>query len=516
MQLSTDAESHWYYVHSNNPSYLEYTITVDGSLSSPATSVKAKNLDGSNGQIWRFVDNGDGTVRMENREGLSFAWEGTAAKTYIANIASDLKLEYDKENVRYVLIPQLSTQSGGAGGGLKGVNLSKADGTLQASAYKTTSSYTAASTWTLADASGNIEVASDEDRARITRRISSFRPAIWGDASLYGRLGQPKNAAAVDAAVKALSQRDLALETYTQYLAKYDDVLRENFNVPTAPEQKKLFDLIISVFQMNPACNAIESAQADLRAALLEAQRTLAADCSADDATAQTKKLEAAAKKFIEGAASFPYVSLAPKDGKFRASSRIVTIKVKNAGYLTTDNMQSSAFRLDNTTRPTTAAGYWIVSGDDAQGYSFYNVGKGAKYVLGFTGSEGSARAKFYSATSTSTTSTRKFFYRTNDNGEPVFVLSGNNAWNNFGGQKWLALWDNANALKTDAGSALVIEEVEGFDLGVDETDAIHSVYIDDEASQSSSATMTYDVQGRPSSSASSIVIADGKKILRQ
>ena len=28
VQLSTDAESHWYYVHSNNPSYLEYTITV--------------------------------------------------------------------------------------------------------------------------------------------------------------------------------------------------------------------------------------------------------------------------------------------------------------------------------------------------------------------------------------------------------------------------------------------------------------------------------------------------------
>lgn len=506
VQLSTDAESHWYYVHSNNPSYLEYAITVDGSLASLTTSVKAKNLDGSNAQIWRFIDNGDGTVRMENREGLSFSWEGTAAKTYIANIASDLKLEYDKDNVRYVLIPQ---------GATKGVNLSKADGTLQTASYKTTSSYTAASTWTLADASGNIEVASDEDRARISRRISGFRPDVWGDASLYGRLGQPKNAAAIDAAVKALSQRDLALETYTQYLAKYDNVLRDNFNIPTTPEQQKLFRLILSVFQMNPASNANESAQAELRAALIEAQRALADNISADDATAQTKKLEAAAKAFIEGAASFPYVSLPPKDGKFRASSRIVTIKVKNAGYLTTDNMQNSAFRLDNATRPTTEAGYWIVSGDDGQGYTFYNVGKGAKYVLGFSGSEGSARAKFYSATTTSTTSTRKFFYRTNDNGEPVFVLSGNNAWNNFGGQKWLALWNNANALKTDAGSALIIEEVEDFDLGVDETEAIHFVHADNPIPQASNTPKNYDLQGRRSSSSLPIIITEGKKILR-
>lgn len=265
VELSTDADSHWYYVHSCDASSTDHVLTIETAASEPEVSttraaVTACPFNGSNAQIWRFVDNADGTVRLENREGLSLCWDGQQVTAGATNAATDLQLEFDADNMSYSF---------------------------------------AGSVWTLADASGNIEVASDADRARICLRISGFKAADgdghtghYGKPSLYGKLGQPKSAAALDAALAELSQRNLALETYTEYLAKYDRVLREQFNVPTEAHQLKLFRLILSVHQLDLTKCSDEAACVALNKALQKAQKTLARRPSPAAAAAQVKQLE--------------------------------------------------------------------------------------------------------------------------------------------------------------------------------------------------------------------------------
>ncbi len=460
LTVSTDAATHWYFVNSNNPSYTDRSLTateVDGVKS----TVKAQTTEATNEQIWRFVDNHDGTVRMENRNGQTLTWENGTAKTYIASINAGMSYELDEANTRYALIPE------GIGAN-KALHMNNANGVPEAYGYKDagTTNYYSGSTWTLSKADGYIGVPSDEDFARITRRFQGFQTSVWGTGS-YGSVGQPKSAAALQAAIDAVATRDLALATYTDYLATYDTALKTNFNLPTDAEALKLFDLIISAFQIDPNINCNTEDQATFKAALQAAQTALAGNATGNTATTAATTLEAAVKAFITNAASFPYVSKAPANGQFDEGSKVITMKVKKSGYITTDAVDGSQnFKLNNSTAPTTKAGYWIVSGNDSQGYSFYNVGAGATKVLGMTGSEGNARAKLYDVSSTSGVTT-KFFYKKNQNGDHCFYISGNNAWNDR--DSYLALWNDAKAFGTDNGSAIVIATVENVDLTPEE-----------------------------------------------
>ena len=461
IEYSDFDENHWYYINSNNESYLDRALTVSNA-SAASGDLRVNALTGANSQIWRIIDNGDGTCRLENRDGQSFSWDG-APKTYIANIASDMVFELDEANTRYAILPQvLKGQTNCA------LHFNNSNGVPQAYGYKSGNNYYGGSVWTLAKADGRIEVTSDEDRARICRRINGFKADVWGDATLYGKPGQPNSAEAIQTAYTALSTRDLALETYSDYLLRYNQIIADNFNVPEDAQAHKLFDLILSAFQLNPSGNP--AGKADLRTALITAQTALANGATGDAAKAQIAPLQTAIKAFIEGAANFPYVSAAPQGGKFDANSTVITLRCGNKnGYVTTAAVGSDGgLLLNNTTKPSTTAGYWVVSGDDTNGYSFYNVGEGAGKVLGFTGSEGNARAMLYDAASVASQSsvTYKFKYAANSKGGHVFYTGANNAWNNFGGNNILALWNNASTLTTDDGSSFTIETVEDVDLG--------------------------------------------------
>ena len=290
IEYSDFDENHWYYINSNNDKYLDRALTVSGAT--VATGDLRVNVNtGANSQIWRIIDNGDGTCRLENRNGQSFSWDG-APKTYIANIASDMVFELDEANTRYAILPQV----------LKGqtncsLHFNRDNGVPEAYGYKSGTTYYGGSVWTLAKADGSIEVTSDEDRARICRRINGFKADVWGDATLYGKPGQPNDAAALETAYTALSTRDLALETYSDYLLRYNQIVAANFNVPTDAQAHKLFDLILSAFQLSP--NSNPSGVDALRTALVAAQTALANGATGDAAKAQIAPLETAIKTFI-------------------------------------------------------------------------------------------------------------------------------------------------------------------------------------------------------------------------
>lgn len=469
LEYSTVDANHWYYINSNNDSYLDRALTVTGG-STAKGDLRANTLTGANSQIWRIVDNGDGTCRLENREGQSFSWDN-GPKTYIANIASDMVFELDEANSRYAILPQAL-----AGTDKPALHFNDKNGVPINYGYKNAGGYYGGSVWTLAKADGNIAVTSDEDRARICRRINGFKADVWGNADLYGKSGQPKDAAAIETAYNALANRDLALETYSEYLVRYNQVVAQNFSVPTDAQARKLFDLIISAFQLNPGSNP--TGKAALRTALLTAQQALADGETGNTAKARIAPLETAIKAFIDGVVNFPYVSEAPQGGKFVAGSTVITLKNNSTrgGYVTTDAKEGDYLKLTNNTKPTTSAGYWVVSGDDANGYTFYNVGAGATKVLGFydngSGKEGgAARAKLYDAATVASQSgvVYKFKYGTNAEGRTVFYTGTNTAWNDRDG--WLSYWTHNNVFQKDAGSTFTIETVENADLGETATD---------------------------------------------
>lgn len=479
LQLSNETESHWYAIHSNNAGYLDNVFTSVGSQAGVTAQFDVKALNANTSQYWRIVDNGDDTFYFENREGQILAYDG-GYKTYRYTLRSDARSDYDEEQCRYAF--RL----------LKTTNWMRYDGQVKSGTYKTGGQFMDVASWTLqgVDAAVN-EVSRQSDYDRYRSRLTGY--AIWGDATLIGQSGQPKSQAALNAAIQKLQTRDLALETYTEFLHnKWYAQLNEAFNVPTGIQARKLFHFVISAMDLPVIDNA--TSVSSLRAAMLQAQQAVAQG-DEEACQAANNSLQTALKNYLGKVPSFPYVSPKPENGKFRSVSKALIIRNRangGAGYISSKNMTSSAFNLTGNTRPTTADGYWVVCGNDTEGYSFYNVAAGITKVLGMTGSEDAARAKLYTASSVPSGVTTKFKYGTNQEGFAVFYTGTNNAWNKRG--NYLALWNDARVFQNDLGSTFTIEEVP-YDFGPDPVPEGIGTTVSQPLVPA--ASHTYDLQGR-------------------
>lgn len=443
LALSNETESHWYAIHSNNPAALDRVFTATGEQDGVSGGFDIQNLSAKTNQFWRVIDNGDGTIQFENRNGQKLAYDG-GFKTYRYAIFTDAQKDYEEAQCRYAF--KLASAS----------NWMHYNNSLQLYGYKNESEWFAGSMWTLQDVDAAVnEVSTQTDYDRYRSRLEGV--TRWGNAALYGQTGQPKNAAALASAVAKLETRDLALETYTEFLHnKWYAQVATAFNVPAGVQAKKLFYMLLEAMDMPEVGN--ESAINTYRSAIQAAQQALTSNNETTCKSAITS-LQSAIKTYMVNVPRFPFVSPAPAEGKFNINSKAFTMKVGNGGYVSTAAMDNDAFLLNNSTKPNSSAGYWIACGDDANGYTFYNVGAGAGKVLGISGNEADARAKLYDATSIPSGVTTKFFYKTNPNGASVFYFGANNAWNKRG--NYLALWNSANAYTTaDAGSAFTLESV--------------------------------------------------------
>lgn len=491
MALSNESESHWYAIHTNNGDALDYVFTATGEQNAVSGGFDIKELNAQAGQYWRIVDNGDGTIHFENRYGQQLAYDG-GYKTYRYSIYTDAKTDYDEEQCRYAL--KLSRASSW---------MNYKDGALKSAVCKSSGKFLDTGTWTLQDVSAAVnEVSTQADYDRYRSRLEGF--SRWGNASLYGQNGQPHSAAALKSAIQKFGTRDLALETYTEFLhGKWYAQVAEAFTVPTGVQAKKLFYLLLEAMDLNEVDNA--TAVTTFRTAMQKAQQTLA---EGDEAACKTaiSTLQTAVKKYLGNVPSLPYVSPAPVGGKFHYASKAFTMKVGNGGYVTTAAMTSSAFTLGNTAVPTTEAGYWVATGNDTQGYTFYNIGKGADYVLGISGSEDNARAKLYKADSVPADVTTKFKYTTNQQGAAVFYSGTSNTWNKRG--NYLALWNSTQAFGTDLGSAFTLTLVP-YDFGP----APDAVVLPRAEQQQMD---TFDLQGRRvAANSRGILLQKGRKHLR-
>lgn len=295
---SNDTENHWYYIHSNNPNKLDYVLTSTGDQTLPSAEFAAQQLTGKSEQMWRFIQTGTNTYRLENRNGQNFAYDNNKMMTYQANIFSDVYVEKDEVNNRWILIPaSLKSIAHNA------IHFNNSNVFTLWSA-KENGQYMDNSTWTI-EATDASAVPDDAEFSRFVRRLSGFQTARHGDETLYGQPGQPLGATSLAKAISTIDHRIDALTTYSEYLGIYRKAINDNFNlqgITGNQEATNLFELILSAFMLDPSINTSESVNEAFHTALIEAQQTLAnvgSKSAAQLKTAHTA-LSTAIKTFIE------------------------------------------------------------------------------------------------------------------------------------------------------------------------------------------------------------------------
>lgn len=450
---STDSKTQWYVISSNYDNYRDRVITVSGNTSEKSATYTMQTVSGSKNQYWRFISTGDNTYRIESREGHVLSYDG-GFKTYKYNINSDTQWDYNADEVIYAFKPATASNWLHYANANKGFELYK---------YTDNGTWLPGSTFTLETVNLSDDIVAESDYARYRSRLEGYNTWFPGE---YGQVGLPKTAAALTTTISGFNKANNAgaLTSITNFLEEnWPIALKAAVDVPEeGTKARVLFDLMLGALDLPEGPDA--SAVTTFRAALHSAQAAIAGGNESTCATQYTA-LQSAVKAYMNTVPNFPYASKAPQGGKFVEGSKVITLKVGNGGYITTDAVDSDkAFKLTNSTKPTTSAGYWVVSGDDANGYTFYNVGQGATKVLGITNSEANARAKMYDANAVPSGVDYKFFYRTNNNGAAVFYNGTNNTWNKRG--DYLARWASNDAFATDLGSAFTCEVVANADLG--------------------------------------------------
>lgn len=208
-----------------------------------------------------------------------------------------------------------------------------------------------------------------------------------------------------------------------------------------------------------------------------------------------------------EKEATFPCASPEPVDGKWAEGTtayRIQNGAVENAWVSTKYTDASGNLMLNNATEPQDEEGAWVVSGNDEDGYRFYNLAAGPQYVLGITGSEASARARMYDVNTISDEVTTLFDYNENGGGYS-FRLHGSQ-YNSFNSRnRYFALWNASDAFSSDNGSRFTFYEAEDIIVNTG-----HIIRTD------TGDVPYYDIHGRRLAlPGKGISISSGRKIIR-
>lgn len=306
IKASNDAENHWYAIRNAEPNFITRVVTLTSA--DPAASLtgtaNANDYTGSVNQYWRFINNGDGTYRIENRSGQSITYDKETGKpaTCMANVNTDMKMVLttdaskvsattaDSWGILPVAISATNTNTG--------LHVNSGQG-LMVWNFEVSGKYYPATCWTIEEVD-KIDETYAEDYARMHNRLSGFAADAWGDASLYGKVGQPKSAAALSKAINDLGNYTAGdHETYNEFLEKWAAIWSETFTLPSSTQAKKLFDLIVSAMQLGLS-PVNEDGNADLRAALLTAQQLLADPaCTEAKCRTQITSLQKAIQTFI-------------------------------------------------------------------------------------------------------------------------------------------------------------------------------------------------------------------------
>lgn len=305
---STDTQSHWYAIRSAGSNFnlrvMTTTPELDGNLTSTLT---AQDQNGTTSQVWRFFKYGN-IYRIENRNGMSMSYNATTGKpvTYLANIDTDItmtlhgKAATDSKSTAetedtWGIIPAATGNSNTA------YHMNSSQG-LMVWDHERNGKYVTDTSWSIEEVT-SIGETYDEDYSRYRRRLTGFQSDMYGDATLIGKVGQPKTENSIQNAIARLGNYTAGdHETYDDFLTqRWAPLWTEAINLPDAskPQACRLFDLIISAFQMKPS-PVNQDANEALAVALRKAQTTLAAEnLTESQARTAATTLQTAIRSFI-------------------------------------------------------------------------------------------------------------------------------------------------------------------------------------------------------------------------
>ena len=162
-----------------------------------------------------------------------------------------------------------------------------------------------------------------------------------------------------------------------------------------------------------------------------------------------------------------PTVSPAPKDGQWAEGTTWYQIKTGNGYYFRSDVLDESKLALTRTSSEVGKASLWCITGNETDGFTFYNYAKGANAPLGMKGSGASAYAEFVTDATGYTTTFD--FTESKKEGDYWCVKehgSEKNYWNRQNNR--LAYWNSTDAVNGwgnsgtgDDGSALMFIKIE-------------------------------------------------------
>ena len=171
-----------------------------------------------------------------------------------------------------------------------------------------------------------------------------------------------------------------------------------------------------------------------------------------------------------------PTVSPAPVDGQWADGTTWYQVKTKSGYYLRGDNVDANGnVQMPSSSTPGTAA-LWCVVGDAANGYTFYNMAKGATTPMCMNNSTN--RAQFVALGTDGYTATFDFVssQKTDESNTYWCVRkhtgeNNNYYWNPQGNPKQLTYWNDSGATN-DNGSAFLFTEFKQVDITTFSTEA--------------------------------------------
>lgn len=271
---STGEENHWYTLRASYAPNINKVLTTTG----PNGRLDAQAHISSGEQIWRLIQNGNGTYRMENRYGQTISvWNNTII-TCQAPINSDLNLEQAGDgSCRWAILPTEAPTDKPA--------LHYNNGQLILYGYKNNDDYFAGSHWTLENVpSMVIPEANSEDYARYRRQLTGYI-----QTGLYGKIGQPKSRKALQQAIARIDEMaaNIDHETYDTFLSNWT-ILWNELIVPSPDSNVNNLIVLIAKTHEIADFKATDNAQRALTTAIKDVELAVA---NGHPSAAETKLL---------------------------------------------------------------------------------------------------------------------------------------------------------------------------------------------------------------------------------
>lgn len=176
-----------------------------------------------------------------------------------------------------------------------------------------------------------------------------------------------------------------------------------------------------------------------------------------------------------------PKISPAPIDGQWAEGTTWYQVQTKSGYYLRGDNADTNGNVQMPSSSTLDAAALWCVVGDAANGYTFYNMAKGATTPMCMNNS--TSRAQFVALGTDGYTATFDFVssQKTDESNTYWCVRkhtgeNNNYYWNPQGDPKQLTYWNSSSATN-DNGSAFLFTEFKQVDITTFSTEAAPKWY---------------------------------------